>query len=152
MTDEFIKHAKSYGKAGELWLAQIPKNIAKYEKQWSVKVASPFKLTYNYVAPAVRKDGSEVVIKMGFPQEREFQTEIDALEVFGGVGIERLLETDRENGVILIEKVIPGIPVSKLEDDQDATRKIASIIKRIHRPVPENHKFITISEWTNDLF
>lgn len=151
MTDDFIKHAKAYGKEGELWLEKIPEHITQYEKKWSLKVLPPFKLTYNYVAPALRVDGSNVVIKMGFPKEKEFQTEIDALEVFDGEGIEKLLEADRENGVILIEQVIPGIPVSALEDDE-ATRRIASVIKGLHKPVPENHTFISISQWTADLF
>jgi streptomycin 6-kinase len=151
MTDEFIKHAKAYGKEGELWLEKIPENIAKYEEQWNIKVFPPFKLTYNYVAPAERMDGTKVVIKMGFPKERENQNEIAALEVFNGVGIEMLLEEDKSNGVILIERVIPGIPVTELEEDE-ATRKIALVIKKLHKPVPENHSFITLSEWTTDLF
>lgn len=151
MSSDFIKHAKAYGTEGELWLENIPQRITEYEKKWSLKILPPFKLTYNYVAPAIRVDGSNAVIKMGFPKEREFQTEINALEVFNGEGIEKLLEADRESGVILIERVIPGVPVSKLADDE-ATKRIASVIKRLHKPVPKNNTFITISAWTTDLF
>lgn len=151
MSDDFIKHAKAYGKKGEDWIKNIPDNISKYENKWSIKVSSPFKLTYNYVAPAVREDGTDVVLKMGFPEEREFQTEIDALEAFGGRGIENIFEADRENGVILIERLVPGVPVSELNDD-DATIKIALVIKKLHITPPVNHNFITVSEWTQDLF
>lgn len=151
MSSDFIKHAKTYGQDGELWLKNIPQRISEYEKIWSLTVLPPFTLTYNYVAPAIRTDGSNVVIKMGFPKEKEFQTEINALEVFNGEGIEKLLEADRDAGVILIERVMPGIPVSELEDEQ-ATKRIASVINRLHKPVPANNTFISISEWTKDLF
>ncbi len=54
-------------------------------------------LSYNYVAPAVRADGTEVVLKLGIPSN-EFRTEIEALRFFDGHGAARLLDSDSELG------------------------------------------------------
>lgn len=147
MNSTFITHAESNGDKGKKWLKKIPNLIKEYEKKWSIKVSLPFELSYNYVAPAVREDGSPVVLKIGFPKDREFKSEIEALEAYGGRGAVRLIETDRPSSVILIEKLTPGTPLSNLKDDDEATRIISSLIRTLVRPLPEKNKFIPITEW-----
>lgn len=151
MNEEFVQHALSNGEAGELWLQSIPTLITTYEKQWSLQVLPPFPLNYNYVAPCICADGSQAVLKIGFPQDREFQTEIEALSVFQGEGIVKLLQADRANGVILLERVTPGVPLSIMQNDEEATRILASVMKRLWKPLPANHRFITITEWTKAI-
>lgn len=151
MNDDFIQHAINNGKDGSEWLKNIPTIIATCEKQWNIQVSSPFNLNYNYVAPAKRHNGSDVVLKIGFPKDKEFQTEIEALKVFDGNAIEKILEVDEQHSAILIERIVPGIPLSTIADDDEATKIIASIIKKLHKPLPQNYHFIPIAEWTNAL-
>ncbi len=55
-----------YGEAGEAWLRSLPRLVDEYAERWSLTVLPPFApLTYNYVAPAVRADGGEAVLKLG---------------------------------------------------------------------------------------
>lgn len=145
MNQEFIRQALHHGK--EKWLKKIPDLIKKYEKEWTLKVLPPFNLSYNYVATAIRKDGTRVVLKIGFPKDKEFQTEIDALTVFNGEGSAKIFESDKNSAVILIERVTPGIPLSSIDDDEKATKILASVMKKLWKPLPPNNKFITISEW-----
>lgn len=152
MTEAFIKHALANGDEGKKWLDSIPDLIKEYEEKWDLKVQSPFNLNYNYVAPATRADGSDAVLKIGFPKDEEFQTEMRALEIFNGEGIAPLLAEDRDNGVILIERVQPGTTLEFMEDDQEATRIMVSVMKKLWKPLPVDHKFITIESWTKDLF
>lgn len=147
MNKDFIQTVESSGEAGKEWLAKIPGIITSSEKRWGLKVLPPFKLNYNYVAPAQREDGSRVVLKIGFTDDPEFKTEIEALGVFNGEGIAKLLEVDRENWAILIEQVTPGVPLSTIKDDAEATKILASVIKRLPKPLLENNGFITISDW-----
>ena len=57
-----------YGEAGREWLARLPSLVADAAAQWSLTVFVPFEpLSYNYVAPAVRSDGTDVVLKVAFP-------------------------------------------------------------------------------------
>jgi streptomycin 6-kinase len=151
MNEQFKQNALSWGENGKLWLETIPALIAEYEIKWSLKVLAPFDLSYNYVAPAKRFDGSDVVLKIGYPEDKEFQTEIKALTLFKGEGIARLLESDADKSVILIEAVKPGVPLSSLDSDDEATRIIASVMKKLHKPLPLDHSFITISEWMSAI-
>lgn len=151
MNSVFIKHALTFGKDGEKWLDQIPETIKRYEAKWSLKVLYPYNLTYNYIAPVVRNDGSKAVLKIGFPKDREFQTEIEALSVFNGGGSVNLLKADRKNAVILIEQVNPGTPLSTIQDDTKATRILASVMKKLWKPLPKNNNFITIYDWIKAL-
>lgn len=142
----------SYGAVGKKWLENIPQIIKKYEQIWQIKVLSSYNLTYNYVAPVVCQDGSRAVIKIGIPQDKEFRTEIEALSVFKGAGSVRLLREDRINGVILLEEINPGLPLSSLEDDEGATRILAKVMKKLWKPLVKNHRFIIISDWTRALY
>lgn len=151
MNDEFRQNALRNGIEGERWLNRLPDIISDYEKKWSLQVSAPFALTYNYVAPAVQADGTNAVLKIGFPKDKEFQTEIDALEIFNGDGVEKLIEADRDQSVILIERVMPGVPLSRLENDDEATRILASVMKKIRKPLPQKHQFITVTEWSRAI-
>lgn len=151
MTDEFTQHTLERGDAGKLWLARIPEIIKACEENWQISVLPPFKLNYNYVAPATRKDGTQVVLKIGFPGDNEFISEVSALEVFNGEGTERLLETNSTNSAILIETVTPGNPLSELSDDEEATRTLARVMKKLWKPAPPGSNFITVLEWAKEL-
>jgi streptomycin 6-kinase len=151
MNSDFTKNALGWGKEGEKWLARIPSIIQEFEKKWSLKVGPPYPLSYNYVAPVVRSDGTDAVLKIGFPGDREFKTEIEALTIFSGDGAVKLLEADKESFVILLEKVIPGIPLSAEADDEKTTRILASVMKKLHKPLPSPHAFTTIDGWIKEL-
>lgn len=151
MNDEFVRNnLELYGEAGKKWLDSIPQIIDTYQEKWKIRVFPPFNLSYNYVAPAFRNE-TPVVLKIGFPKDLEFQNEIEALNAFNGDGISKLIEKDKENAVILIEHVLPGIPLSMIEDDGEATRILAGVMRKIRKPLPKNHHFTTIFEWTKEL-
>jgi streptomycin 6-kinase len=147
----FEEHASSYGPEGTAWLNRIPQIIETASKRWNLTINPPFELSYNYVAPATRLDGQRVVLKIGFPKDPEFKTEIAALKVFNGDGIEKLLEEDLENSAILIERVMPGVPLSAMEDDEEATRILARVMKQLWKPLPANRQFPTIDDWAEGL-
>src|SRR5687767_355178 len=89
------------GADGVEWLNRLPDLIAECEKRWALRVEPPFvPLSYNYVAPARRTDGTDVVLKLGFPNP-ELITEIEALRLYNGRGIVQLLEADPDQGVLL---------------------------------------------------
>ena len=151
MSKQFRENALAWGVDGENWLASIPSLITLYEKKWNIEVLPPFSLSYNYVAPAQRADGTRVVLKIGFPKDPEVQSEIRALTHFNGNGCVEILESDSENSVFLLNAVEPGIPLSALEDDDQATKIIAQTMKRLHQPLPKDHDFISVGAWATAL-
>jgi streptomycin 6-kinase len=140
-----------HGTTGVEWLNRLPSLVADCEQRWSLQVLPPFEpLSYNYVAPAVRADGTEVVLKVGVPNA-ELLTEIEALRLFDGHGIVRLLEADYEQGALLLERLKPGTPLSSLTDDEQATSIAIQVIGQLWKPVSLEHSFPTVAKWAAGL-
>ncbi len=106
-------------------------------------------LSYNCVAPAVRADGTEVVLKLGM-LHRELTTEMEALRLYDGHGTARLLEADADRGAMVLERLRPGTPLWDLPDDE-ATTAAVSVMARLHRPLPPDHPFPTVEDWAAGL-
>lgn len=140
-----------YQDRGTAWLQRLPAIIAECAARWSLLVLPPFApLSYNYVAPAVRADGTEVVLKVGMPQP-ELLTEMAALRLYGGRGIVGLLESDQELGAMLLERLRPGVPLADYPDDEQATMIAADVMRRLWRSVPPAHPFPHVSSWAAEL-
>lgn len=140
-----------YGATGIEWLNCLPSIIADCAQRWSLVVMPPFEpLSYNYVAPAMRTDGRDVVLKVGVPNP-ELLTEIEALRLFNGRGIVQLLEVDRDQGALLLERLKPGTPLSSLTDDEQATTIAAQVMLQLWKPVPAEHPFPTVAKWAAGL-
>jgi len=129
----------------------IPARLVRCEQEWSLTVQSPFaEASYNYVAPAIRADGTAAVVKLGLPA-RELRCEIDALRLFDGRGSVRLLDADPEEGRLLLEHLKPGTPLSRLEDERHAIPIAVQVMRQLWRPVPPVHNFPSIAEWAAGL-
>ncbi len=139
-----------YQAAGAAWLAQLPALLDECAQRWTLQVGTPFLLSYNYVAPATRADGSAVVLKICFPTH-EFLSEIEALHFYAGDGIAQLLDFDREKGVLLLERLQPGEMLATLADDEAATAIAAKIMLQLWRPAPAEHSFPTVADWAKAL-
>jgi streptomycin 6-kinase len=136
-----------HGQAGVKWLRLLPALVAECARRWSLTVLPPFEpLSYNYVAPAIRAGGEDVVLKVGVPHP-ELLTEIEALRLYAGRGIARLLEADAEQGILLLERLQPGAPLVSLDDDRAATSIAAGLMRQLWRPVPDDHPFPTVARW-----
>lgn len=135
---------------GPVFLARLPSLIRTCEERWNLRLAAPFTLSYNYVAPAFLADGSEAVLKLGVPNP-ELTTEIAALRLYDGRGAARLIDADAELGVVLLERVRPGAPLAKLADDDRATAIAAQVMQRLWLSLPVEHRFPDLRGWTRSL-
>lgn len=140
-----------HGETGRAWLNCLPALIDLHARRWSLTVNPPFHpLSHNYVAPAIRSDGLEVVLKAGVPGPELF-AEMDALALYDGRGMVQLLECSRDEGVMLLERLKPGTPLVHERDDRDATSIAAAIMRQLWRPLPQEHSFPTVSAWAMGL-
>jgi len=81
----------------------------------------------------------------------DFRAEAEALRLFGGHGAARLLELDLDRGAMLLERLEPGVPLTSVRDDEQATSTAAGVLKQLWRPVPSDHPFPTVSEWARGM-
>ena len=73
--------ASAARRSGELaWLAGLPATVGELQGRWSLSLSPPFDhddVSCAWVAPAVRRDGTPVVMKIGMPH-MEAAHEIEA--------------------------------------------------------------------------
>ncbi len=136
--------------SGRRWLRKLPSVVSRYAEAWDLDVLPPFDgLTFNYVVPVRRRDGSDAVLKVGVP-EAEQRAEIFALRAFAGCGIVQLYEFNVDDQVSLIARLKPGTALSTLfpQRDDEATAIAASIMKDLAIPAPADQtEFSTVEEW-----
>lgn len=138
------------GDEGRRWIAGLPATLEAYAQRWSLTLGKPFSLSYNYVAPVLRADGSEAVLKLGIPN-RELLSEMHALQVFAGRCIVQLLEADFEHQVFLLERIRPGVELVTLADDDQRTRIAAQVMQQLWVPIREDRPLLTVENWTAGL-
>ena len=136
------------GAAGQEWIARLPQLLRDYAQKWEITVEPPFpNLSFNYVAPAERKDGTKAVLKAGFTTDKEFKTELQALRIFDGHGIVKLLEYDLAQSMMLLERLEPGTPLTAITNDEEATTIAASVMRELWQSAPASHQFPYVSDW-----
>jgi streptomycin 6-kinase len=134
-----------FGEDGRSWLDGLPALLDEYATRWNLDILAPFPLSYNYVAPCRREDGSPAVLKAGV-QRGPVEHEMAALRHWDGDGAVRVLESDEAAAVFLLERLVPGIPIIAV-DEADATSVAARLMRRIWRPPPQDHIFPTLEDW-----
>ena len=103
--------------AGRAWLDALPRLVAECADRWDLELGET--LPGGYVSlPVTAKspDGAAVVLKIQFA-DRESEHEAAALELWNGDGAVRLVAHDPERHALLLERCVPGTPLSELPED-----------------------------------
>ncbi|HET8846680.1 MAG TPA: aminoglycoside phosphotransferase family protein [Ktedonobacteraceae bacterium] len=144
---QFMREA--YGtEAANAWFQRLPAFLEECAERWQLTLLPPFEnLSFHYVAPAVRADGTPVILKTCAFSD-EFEHGLAALRIFNGQGIARLLEFDEEQKVMLLERLQPGTMLASLvpEQDEQATSILAGIMRQLWKPAPPEHTFPTVEQ------
>ena len=137
-----------HGEDGHQWLENLPILIASIEEQWCIRVDEPFHtLTYNYVAPATREDGSEAILKLGVPGPH-VEREAECLHQYDGHGAPYMLEHDSVLGAMLLERVRPGTDIKKLKESE-AIEVTVTVMRQLHLAPISDTKLPTVHDWWN---
>src|SRR3989442_15540831 len=97
------------------------------------------------------RDGAEIVLKIGVPENKELLTEMAALRLCNGKGMVRLIDAAPQQGVFLLERILPGVPLTGQPDDAVATLIAAQTMRKICLGVPEQHSFPSVAKWFEEL-
>ncbi|MCB0711916.1 MAG: phosphotransferase [Ignavibacteriae bacterium] len=135
-----------FGDRGRAWLRDLPEVLSEAERKWNLHLLDPFpSLSINAVLPALREDGTAVVLKAGVPN-REIELEVESLQFFAGEGSVHLLDADLPNGLILLDRIFPGTSALQCDDDQ-AVEAFVEVSKRPRHRLPHDHNFPTLQNW-----
>ncbi len=151
LTEVFIQNINlAFPGEAEKWLASLPDLLDEASRRWELTIGEPFLLSYNYVCAVRCRDGTEAVLKIGVPN-RELTSEINTLRVYGGEGACRLYEADPERGMLLLERLMPGEMLARMDDDDRATAIAADVMKQTQRVVPQREGFLSLRGWFGEL-
>ncbi len=141
----------AFGQAGYDWLQGLPSVLGDLSSNWSITLQPALKGTsYRYIAPVMRADGSEALLKVGVPS-CELQAEIEALRMFNGHGAVRLIDSDSELGALLLERVKPGKPLQELADDELATTIAGQVMLELWGSSVQEGIFPSVKDWSRGL-
>jgi streptomycin 6-kinase len=139
------------GEVGAVWLRDLPAVASALADCWGIALGSPFELSFNYVARATLQDGSEAVFKIG-PWHDDVSREIEAVRLYDGNGMCRLIVADVGKLALLVERLRPGEMLldTAARDDEAATRIGAQVMQRLWRSLddlPNPSLFRPLAEW-----
>lgn len=125
------------------WLRELPARVARCVERWQLRLESPYPQSFvSVVFPATSADGSDAVLKMQWPHA-ESEYEDEALRLWNGNGAVRLFEFDREDRALLLERCVPGDPLSTIHADE-ALVVLTEMLPRLW--VPAGRPFRTLSD------
>jgi streptomycin 6-kinase len=135
------------------WFERLPKTITELGARWSLSIGSPYEdASCAWVAPAVREDGTRVVLKLGMPH-MEGRDEIGGLQFWAGDPTVRVLDFDSDLNALIVERCEPGTSLQELaETEQDVV--LAGLFHRLWRSPPAHHAFrhlsLMIAAWMEE--
>jgi streptomycin 6-kinase len=140
---------------GADWLDRLPGLVAGCAEEWSLEIGPAYAGSHvSLVAPATLADGTHAALKINFPDE-ESEHEADALAHWDGHGAVRLLAHDPERRALLVERCEPGLELWQVEDEEQANRIAAGVLRKLWKPPPPNHPFRLLEDeaqgWAEEL-
>ncbi len=158
LTPEFTQCIiNTHGDAGGNWLAQLPEIIDYAKARWQLtNVQTMPALSYNYVAFSFSQIyQQEVVLKISLPNQ-EYHQERAALIYFNGHGINRLLDFNREHGILLLQKIDTGVNLKSLfpHHENQAILHAATVITQLHakhKPIEPGNNYPSVASWLSFL-
>lgn len=78
-------------------------------------------------------------------------SEIEALNFMRGEGIIKLINYDRNQGILLLEECCPGKTLANVVSESEATRIAANVIINIQKSISDELKFPSTLDWFRRL-
>jgi streptomycin 6-kinase len=96
----------------------------------------------NFVCRCIRADGMQAVIKTEpeHGDDDEFLGGMDAMVLYGGRGMVRVLDLARDERIVLMEKVVPGETAWREPIDR-ALAAVAAVMQKLRLTPPPEHSF-----------
>lgn len=146
-----ITIVNAFGEAGEKWLETLEETVQFYLEKWNLKFLGPVSnLSYNYVCKVQTETGEPMILKVGVPNW-DFSNEINTLRIYDGVGCAKLIKVAPEDGVMLLEALVPGTMLSEVQDEEQVLEHYMLVWKAIRRPISDVKDKATILDWATAL-
>jgi streptomycin 6-kinase len=130
---------------GAAWLGQVPAIVAELADRWRLDVDEPFLGSHVSLTVPVRRTDGPAVLKVNFP-DAESEHEADALALWDGVGAARVLDRADDLRALLIERLEPGMQLWSVENEDDANKLAAEVLRTLRREIGSEHPFRPLAD------
>ena len=121
-----------FGSYGEAWLEKVPNLIQKYIEEfllYDVKILED--LTFNIILFAKSNEMGPVMLKVSLPENELIIRETQALHHFDGEGACKCFYSNREDGILIIERLFPGKTLHEVEDREERIREFSKVALKL---------------------
>ncbi len=120
---------------GDPWIDELPSIVQACAERWSLTLGEPWTNSVASLTMPAERDGEPVVLKIGIP-DREGEFEAEALRPLDGHGAVRLLDDEPEARAMLLERCMPGTPLTE-QDPDVALDVLIGLLPRLWIPAGE---------------
>lgn len=120
---------------GDPWIDELPSIVQACADRWSLTLGEPWTNSVASLTMPADRDGEPVVLKIGIP-DREGAFEAEALRRLDGAGAVRLLDDEPETRAMLLERCVPGTPLTE-QDPDTALDVLIGLLPRLWIPAGE---------------
>lgn len=131
------------------WLERLPGIVDRLISRWGLTLEAPVdhEGVCSWVGRVTREDGTPAVLKVGVPHF-EAEHEIDALDLLEGDPTVFLLEADRADNAMLLERCDPDGYLLHETPQSEHAEILAGLLRRLWRTPATPHPFRPLSEMT----
>lgn len=126
------------------WMAELPHVVNDLARLWSLDVGRPFQPggQASWVAPAPRRSGDQVVLKIGWRHDEAIH-EPDGLRAWNGDGAVLLLDAlvSDDTTALLLESCEPGSALNKMLPPLEQDVIVTGLLHRRWIEPPTGHSF-----------
>lgn len=144
----------THGKLAELWLRNVPQLISYCETKWSLRSTCSYQFSAHCLVSVKQANGREAVLKLGIPC-RDTYAESCALRHFRTDCMVRLIDSEPDRGILLLEKAMPGTTLNAIMNDENRLEIFANFIRTLHSTdssVPDKEfPFESTADWSEEL-
>lgn len=145
------KIINAFGPSGKAWIETLNQRVETYLQKWELTSEGPVdNLSYNFVLKVTDSYGTPLILKLGVPNF-DTRNEMVTLQTYNGDGCAKLLKSDPENGVMLLERIVPGTMLSAERDEMAVLENYIEVWKAIRRPVPNGTSTPSLKHWFEGL-
>jgi streptomycin 6-kinase len=139
-----------YGESGEGWISNVEELMVTLQERLCLTYGEPFSLSYNFVVPVRIDHERDAVLKIGYPNN-DFSNEFHALQDFQGRGMVEVLDINKDEGWILLDRLSPGSSLHSIEDEEEVLHVFAHVAHRLwHKPV-SHHSYPAVQSWSKGV-
>jgi len=152
--ERFRRYAtREFGKKGQAWLAELPAILSRCCDRWGLTLGCPTaEIKVNYIAYVELGTGAEAVLKVGVPHG-DFSAEMEALAIYKGRGINRLIDCDKALNAMLLKRLRPGKMLDSVDNVREQSEIAARILRDLHAtPPPSHHTLPHFMDWMLSAF